>query len=364
MNEVIIKNVSYGQLSGNSWLKDNDPYGLAAYVDENIRKTFIDNPCNTDEDKTAILLAVNNGDVVGRHLLYGTRIKDGDNIILAQSSGSTEVDISQRGKGIGSKINKYTLTNDEYPIYMCSLLSESCLSIMRKPENGCTIFDFPEFIRIINLKPALESRKIKGFLLKASSFVANCFLKLMYIPSSFRVNKLLKRYSIKPLDEVPKWIEEMCINDGHRYAEVHDVKWFQWNLQHNLSGNKNDTQYLFSICDENCYPVGFFLTKIRQMESSQINNIFCGVVCDWGTYDSAISEKDINLLAISTFPKKTYYVRVVANDKETAKQYRRNGLLRHGRMQMGIKDKLNQFPEMKDESKWRIRFGCCNSVLY
>ena len=142
--------ISYQQLQENNYLSEyNDKYCLAAFVDDNVRKTFLSNPNNSDRLKTAILFAVDNDDIVARHLLYGTKIKCGDILVKAQSSGSTEVDESQRGKGIGSRINKYTLNNDSYSVYLCSLLSPSCYSIMRKPENACTIFDFPEYVKVI-----------------------------------------------------------------------------------------------------------------------------------------------------------------------------------------------------------------------
>lgn len=155
MNEVEIKQISYDQLRQGNWQTYNDRYGLAAFVDENVSNTFLDSPFNDKPEKTAILLAINNGDLVGRHILYGTQIKAGDLFVDAQSSGSTEVDESQRGKGIGSQINRYTLTNDEYPVYICSLLSPACLSIMSKPEYGCTIFDFPQYIKFINITPLI-----------------------------------------------------------------------------------------------------------------------------------------------------------------------------------------------------------------
>ena len=156
MQEVLIKKITYDHLRKGDWLTDNDCYGLAAFVDRNVRDTFLDSPFNNNPGKTAIMLAVDGNNIVGRHLLYGTKIKVGNTTVDAQSSGSTEVDISQRGKGIGSKINKYTLNNDEYPIYICSLLSSACLSLMRKPENGCVIFDFPQLVKIVNTEAALE----------------------------------------------------------------------------------------------------------------------------------------------------------------------------------------------------------------
>ena len=165
MDEITIKHISYGQLREGGWLTDDDRYGLAAFVDENVRQTFLQSPNNDNKDRTAILLAVDHEVVVGRHLLYGTSIKNADSIIKAQSSGSTEVHESQRGKGIGSKINKWTLNNDEYPVYICSLLSPACLRIMSKKEYGCTIFDFPQLVKIVNTEAAFGCRGIKGGLL-------------------------------------------------------------------------------------------------------------------------------------------------------------------------------------------------------
>jgi hypothetical protein len=85
---------------------------LAAFVDDNIRKTFLNNPNNDDNSKTAILFAVDNGDIVGRSIIYGTSIKYDSQIIKVQSFGSIEVDNTQRGKGIGTSISKYSLNNN------------------------------------------------------------------------------------------------------------------------------------------------------------------------------------------------------------------------------------------------------------
>jgi hypothetical protein len=48
--------ITYQQLQENNYLSEyNDKYGLAAFVDDNIRKTFLNNPNNDDNSKTAIL---------------------------------------------------------------------------------------------------------------------------------------------------------------------------------------------------------------------------------------------------------------------------------------------------------------------
>ena len=357
--DTVLKNITYGQLKENKWLTDNDRYGLAAFVDDNIRETFLESPFNVKSEKTAILLAVDGTDIVGRHLLYGTKIKVGDSTVEAQSSGSTEVDESQRGKGIGSRINKWTLNNEEYPVYICSLLTASCLSIMRKPENECVIFDFPRFSKIINIKTTFVNRGLKGGMLWLCTTLGNVAISCMNFPNKIKLSRLKKRYKIKKEDHVPIWAGELCLNDGHKYAEYHDVSWLEWNLKHNLSGSSEDKQSIYGIYDGNDMPVGFFFTKERLQKGDRI-----GTLCEWATDSRDLRESDINLLALSTFSKNCHSFRTITDNPVTAKKLKKMGFLRLGSMQMGFKDKLHQFPDMADQSNWRIRFGCCNSILY
>lgn len=365
MNEVSLKEISYGQLRENNWQSDQDKYGLAAFVDENVKKAFVESPNNDDNTKTAILFALDNGDIVGRHLLYATKIKMGDSVIKAQSSGSTEVHDSQRGKGIGSKINRWTLNNDEYPVYICSLLSPACLRLMEKKENGCTIFDFPELIKIINTEAAFAVRGMKGIALGICKSVGNAMTWFLDIPNRTKLRKLKKKYNVERLFSIPQWAGEMCLNDGHKYAEYHDVAWLEWSVFHNLSGQPEDKQSFYAIYDQNKTPVGFFITKERKRRD--INNydrMICGTLCEWASVSGDLKESDINLLALPTFSKNCYHVLTVTDNPKTVNELRRMGYVNHGSMQMGFKDKKNQFPDMADQSKWRIRYGCCNSILY
>jgi hypothetical protein len=365
MNEIILKKVSYGQLREREWLTDKDRYGLASFVDDNVRKTFLHSPNNNNDEKTAVLLAVDNGDVVGRHLLYGTSIKQGDNIIKAQSSGSTEVHESQRGKGIGSKINRWTLENNEYPVYICSLLSPACLRIMSKQEYGCTIFDFPQFVKIVNTEAAFGCRGIKGGLLSFCKTLGNAALWLRNIPIRPKMSKLKKQYKLVQEKQVPEWAGEMCLNDGHKYAEYHDNNWLEWNLTHTLSGRPEDQQYFYSIYNKENKIVGFFMTKVRvRRDIEKYNKMIIGTLCEWASVSSDLKESDINLLATTTFPKNCYQILTITDNPTAEKELRRIGFIKRGSMQMGFRDKLNQFPDMANQSLWRIRYGCCNSILY
>lgn len=362
MSEVFLKKISYGQLQENNWLTDDDCYGMAAFVDENVRTTFLQSPNNYQLDKTAVLLALEGDKIVGRHLLYGTTIKTGQDNVMAQSSGSTEVHESQRGKGIGSKINKWTLNNDEYPVYICSLLSPACLRIMEKKENACTIFEFPELVKIINMEAAFACRGMKGVPLKICKGLCNMFLGVLDIPTKARISRLKKKYSLKKEKEIPEWAGDMCMNDGHKYAEVHDNAWLRWNLNYNLTGKPQDKQSFYSIYKRE-KPVGFFFTKER-LRDDVSSEMIIGTLCEWASVDDELTETDINLLAFSTFDKKCYYMRTVTNSPRTSRDMQGYWFTNHGKMQMGIKDKYNQYPDMAEQYNWRIRFGCCNSILF
>jgi hypothetical protein len=364
MGDVLLKKVTYGQLKCNNWLEDNDLYGLASFVDDNIRATFLDSSNNDEDDKTAVLFAIDDGIVVGRHLLYGTSIKKDNTIVKAQSSGSTEVHESQRGKGIGTKINKWTLNNEEYPIYICSLLSAQCLSLMRKKENDCTIFDFPRFVKIVNTEPIFV-RKVKAHVLqKIGKSVGNSLVWLLDIPNKFRLSKLKKIYKVLQLEQVPDWAGDMCLNDGHKYAEYHDSAWLQWCLTHNLSGRSDDIQRFYAVYKQTT-PVGFFFTKERMCKDEGYDKEFLyGTICEWASVDEDLGEADLNLLATETFSRNCFHILTVTDNPTTEKSLRRLGFLPHGSMQMGFKDKQHQHPDMCDQSLWRIRFGCCNSILY
>lgn len=360
MSEALLKKISHGQLLDNSWQTDDDRYGIAAFVDANIRQTFLDNPNNTDASKTAVLLVVDNGVVVGRSLLYGTKIKRGDETIDAQSFGSIEVHESQRGKGLGTKIARYSLDNDEYPVFLCSLLSDACDSIMRKSD--CTLFYYPEMIRIRNMESAFVCRGMKGLPLKICSGLSNVLLSILNIPTKARIRRLKKKYCLKREEDIPEWAGEMCMNDGHKYAELHDNAWLNWNFRYNITGKPQDKQSFYSIYKGE-KPVGFFFTKER-IRDDVSSEMIIGTLCEWASVDEDLTELDVNLLAFSTIDTKCYYMRTVTNSPRTSRDMQEYWFTDHGKMQMGFKDKYKQYPDMAEQYNWRIRFGCCNSILF
>lgn len=217
-------------------------------------------------------------------------------------------------------------------------------------------------MKIVNVKSAFECRGLKGVSLRVCTWFGNLYIKVKNMHNKKHILQLKTKYDIREELVVPEWAADMCLNDGHQFAEVHDREWLQWNLTHNLSGKAEDKQHFWAIYRDGL-PVGFIFTKER-LRDDVTSNTICGTLCEWATIDSELKEDDINLLAVDTFPDTCYYVRTVTDDSHVAKQLLQMGYRHHGSMQMGIKDKYNRYPEMKNRELWRLRFGCCNSILY
>lgn len=366
MNGILYKKITYRELKDtNPLIGLDDRYGIGAFVLNHISECFLSSP-NTVLDSTAVILAIEDNIIVGRHILYGTKIYLNGKIVNSFSTGSTEVHVSQRGKGIGSTINRMTLDNDQYPMYLFSLVTPAYLSILSKKENNCTIFNFPQLIKIHNMRYAFQCRGISGKLLTMCSWIGNRMLWVYNAKSRIKLKKLSKIYSVKPLTKVPEWAGKMCTESKYKYFEYHDREWLQWNLDNNLSGLPRDIQSFYAIY-KGSIPVGFFMTKERvRVDVPNCKNMICGTICEWATNDAELSESDINILSIPTFSKECYHILTVTNDNNTYSSLKKYGFLAYGNMQMGFQDKglLSNHTDANDINMWRIRFGCCNSILY
>lgn len=365
MKEISISKYSYDQLSHIDEYIEGDNLQIASFLTRSVISSYCDNPSNVDKNKTALLLALQSDLIVGRYLLIRTRIKKNDIILDACSPVSFEVHESMRGKGIGSYLQEEALSLKEAPIYLFSLLSPSYNRMIRKPKYGCTVFDFPELCKLRNITSALEIRGMRGLFLKSLSILGNSALWLLDIPNKIRAHKLNNKYIIAKEKVVPDWAGDMCLNDGHKYAEYHDTAWLRWNLTHNLSGNNEDVQSFYSIKTKEGRPIAFFFTKERLIENvGQCKQMLCGVLCEWASIDKELTEADINILAFYTLSKDCYHMRTVTNDASTVRALKRRLFISHGNMQMGFKDIDKKHPDMVNQSLWRIRFGCCNSILF
>jgi hypothetical protein len=148
--------------------------------------------------------------------------------------------------------------------------------------------------------------------------------------------------------------------------EVHDRDWFQWNLDYNTYGYEQDIQAFYSIFDKQNNPIGFFMTKERIIKKpgNPNNGFVIGTVVEWESINkSALSEADINLLAMHSFSKRIDAIFTLACESGTANQLIRMGFKERASFKAGVKDKKKQFDDIGDQNLWRLRYGMTNMII-
>ena len=189
------------------------------------------------------------------------------------------------------------------------------------------------------------------------------FKKLLELPLKWRLFHLKKRFVVKELTKVPEWAGVMATNDSHKYYEVHDTKWLQWVLDNTATGVPSDKQSFYAIYDKKDSPIGFFMTKVRTI-TNETESFVKGNVVEWATNNSSVlNEADINILSLETFDQPVCRVWTISENKTTKKLLKRYSFKRRGWLAMSVKDKKGLYPDIGDVSKWRIRYGCCNTIL-
>ena len=356
--------ISNKQLREQSYIVPNDKYGMASVLNLNVRRTMLACP-NVEDEKTAAVLAVSEQVVIGRALQLGSCLQLGDVIVKASAGGGrVEVAPEYRGKGVCTSMINWRINNLEYDYLIGALYSTMMLPILKKM--GFVIFEKPLFIYFKNLKPRLRAIGLSGALLSICAWIANVPLRVLDLINWLRRVSLQHKFVIIQEQIVPKWAGEMSMKDGHKFQEVHDQAWLQWNLDNNLNGHQRDIQSYYSIYDKKTSsPLGFFLTKERFEESAgHYCNVIKGTVCEWASADKRLTEADIHLLSLSKFSPDVFYINAIASEPSSIIKFIRMGFVRHGNFQVSFYDKKKQLDEQsRDVSNWRIRYGYANSII-
>lgn len=365
MNNCILHKISYKELRDNVKIEFDDSYHMfSGYLTPAVRNTLLANPNLVDNSRTALNLIVCDGSVVGRNMLMQTKMKIKNKIITVQSGGSYEVNNKFQGYGLGTLAFKESILNSEYEAYLGQLYSTTAIAIVRK--FGVIVFELPSFYKLCRSRIILESRGVKGFPLKLCSVVVDGLLRIIDIPSLYRFRMLNHKFVVKKVNVVPEWVNEITLQDGHDYMEVHDDNWLQWCLDNRFTECPNDRQSFFVVSDKENNPKGFFMTKERYEEKQgKYKSITRGTIVEWGSYDEdELSELDLNLLAVYSFDSNVDNITTILSNPAFEKKIKRMGFIRHGDYQMTVKlDSINQ-EDISDQKKWRIRYGGCNTIIF
>lgn len=365
MDNVMLRRLSYSELDNTLQISDDDKYHmLSGYLTPAVKHTLLANPNLSDITKSAINLIIYDGCIVGRNMLMPTKIKIDNRIIEVQSGGSYEVSKECQGHGFGTLAFRDSIFNSEYDMYIGQLYSTTAIAIVKKL--GLITFELPSFYKLCKSHTILESKGLHGVLLGICEKIIDVALEIKEIPNLIRLKKLKKCFAIKQEMIIPSWVNDITLNDGHIYSEIHDREWLQWCLDNKFTERAEDHQSFFAVYDKQGKPKGFFMTKLRiEKNQGKYKNITRGTIVEWGSYnEDELNEIDLNLLAIDSFDENVDNITTILSDSTKEKKIKKLGFIRHGEYQMTVNPGTFDNVEIADKTKWRIRYGGCNTIIY
>ena len=362
--DITLQRLSYRELENETQLPGDDSFGMISdYLTSAVRNTLLANPNLIDKSQTALNIAVCEGTIGGRNMLMPTKLKINDKIVAVQTGGSYEIAEQFRGRGIGTAIFKDSIFNSDYDIYFGQLYSTTAIAIIRKL--GLIVLELPSFYKLCKSRSILEAKGLRGLPLKVGSLVADVMLKLMDFPNAWRLQKLKTCYEVKEEHIIPAWVNDLTLNDGHAFTEVHDTNWLQWCLDNRFTEDPKDRQSFYAVYDKQGSPKGFFMTKERvEKNQGRYKNLMRGTVVEWGSFDeSELSEAALNLLAIDSFGNRVDNITTVLSGASLEKEIKKLGFIKHGSYQVTITHGVLDQEGISEQSKWRIRYGGCNTII-
>jgi hypothetical protein len=164
---------------------------------------------------------------------------------------------------------------------------------------------------------------------------------------------------VEKLSTIPAWVDDVVMNDGHKYTELHNREWFQWVVDNTFMSNPREHQEFFAIY-KNDTPMGFYLTQDRirsKKEARYTPSVFRSIV-EWGSINEAVlSEYDIYRLAMCYVPKDVGILQIASINKDVLRKTKRLCFFHHGFAYIGCRDLTKQYKDSNDINQWRIRVG-------
>ncbi len=360
------QHITYDELQHNSFQLCDDRYGLAAYVlTKSRRNVMLSCPNISSPHDGVIYLRMVNGVIAARTTKFGTLLKVNSEIYPTATGSALEVHEKYRNLALGVEFfaGRKIDTDYDYKYTLAAGISDMALPLYRVMKYH--ILGFPRLMQLRNARCILESIGLKGRYLRFSLKFVNSLVCFLNKWTAFIVKKKLNDFVIRQETVIPEWVERIILEDGHKYAEVHNCKWLQWNLDYNFRGLDEDIQSFYSVF-KNGEPIAFFMTKerFRKEAGGKLHNISIGSIVEWGTKDtSVIDETMLYDLAIPTFSTKVDIVEVATTDKVTMKKLKRRVFFSRGFAHVAFKDRTKKFKDASDINLWRLRLGYADVIL-
>lgn len=348
--------VTFGELREGNYTLPDDRYGVAASV---LTPAMVEAlsacPFVKEDDTVALYFALVDGVIAGREVYFASRVKAGAEIVDAESASSLGVDPAYRHLAVGADIVMATFLRSR--VFLGAGVSQMALPLDRKLKFH--ILEFPRLMQLRNAGPLLAARHLSW--LKG---LANLPLGWFNRSVVRKADRLSRKFRIEQVARIPDWVDDIVLQDGHKYAAFHNHEWLQWNLDHRFYDLPHLRKAFFCVYQEG-EPVGFYMIKERFKEKAGgLENVVVGSLVEWGTKDdSRLSECDLLLLSLRDFSAAVDIVETGTADTKMVRACRRYGFLPHGKANIVFKDRTKKYADASDISLWRVRLGCGDVIL-
>ena len=341
-----------------------DKYGLASFsLAEPRLSAFLANPNLTDKSAVMLKIMREDGVIIGRSMMFPSILKAGDKLINTVGGSALEVAEEYRGGEAVGGLMMYNIKHKENNAVISSgfsAIAAKCHKALR-----AYMLYFPQMIQVKNFRKVLPLMVTNQFLSSILGAIGNFFIWPFLNIVKARSSRKYHSYQVKQVNIVPEWVDEIVLNDGHKFTEVHDHKWLQWNLDNMFHAHRfNNTRfYTVSLGDEN---LGFFMVKERYTvnEGKNRTEMVEGTICEWGTKNpSILSEFDLHLMALKTFSKNVDVVFMATNDMNIVKRMKHLFFVRKNEAKIAFYDLKKEYKDAKDINLWRVRIGYGDSIL-
>ena len=342
---------------------EHDDYDIAGYALSNHRKkAFLRNPFLNDKNACMLYLQRVDGIVAGRMMFFPSRFSVDGDVKPSLGASSLEVDEKYRSTGIGADLAVYPVFQEGNEVLIYSDFSGEGLDACRALK--FKIFTIPKYYYVVHSFSLLTHIGLRGLLFsKICSAIDGGIFLCRKIFDLFE--DTLTKFKVEKVKTVPTWIDDIVINDGHKYMEMHDHNWFQWNLD-NLFHNEEENINEFFVVKEGERCIGFFMTKTRTQNVNGKGGVkrLTGAIMEWGTVNEEIlSEYQIYRLALRTFGKAVDYIVMTIENKKIQKKIKRRLAFKKGEHSIAFKDIKKQYRDADRQELWRLRYGYADSVM-
>lgn len=351
------------ELKDNKTFSFRDPENILGNLTSEMSEAFLNKPAGYNDKEVAQIIALDDNEVIGASMYFNNFLRLHGKIVPCQGGSYLYSREEYRKHNIGADL-----------FFMgCNLQKDVCfagISQMALPLYKAMRFTTFFFPRMIYLK---HSRSVIHSLLKTESvltypliMIADLGLALHRLSLTVYSKVKYNQYVVEETNDIPDDVERIILEDKHPFAEYHDRNWLEWSLKYSFKSHPMYKKKLF-IIKKNGKIVGFFIAKyefFEQASSRGFKNVYLGSVMEWGIdNEETLTEADLYLLAIRTFPNEIDGIQVATSNENTKRLLKRCLFIQVGEANMSVKIRTMKDSRLKDINNWRIRIAASDTLM-